>query len=381
VKAPVELAAKLARQWHNPGLRERRLLSPDAWPMELPIGKPTAAEFAQSPARVREHIERWRELRIGEVVWDRRGYRLADEPVALPLRWRLRKPSEWVRACGERQVGDDYALLSRLIEATDAQFHALLIRRLPQLRTTPEPEIIQSARIALQLQPGSARGRPLRALSLGNDSKFFERHRRLLIGLLDLRFEGAVSEQGLESFLDAVDERDHWLLLAPLDKGMLPFRQLRVRAGELQRTPLPAGRILLVENEQCLHQLPRVADCTAVLGSGLHLEWLRADWLGGRRLVYWGDLDTWGLAMLAKARLLQPQLEAVMMERAVFERFSDRAVAEPVPYGGDAPVELTPAEKSLYQFLLGLERGRLEQEFLPEGFVAETLLSVFGGGR
>jgi hypothetical protein len=62
--------------------------------------------------------------------------------------------------------------------------------------------------------------KPLRALAIaGNDSKFMERHEALVPKLLDERFKGQPGELGLEAFLDALDEGDHWLLVAPLEKG------------------------------------------------------------------------------------------------------------------------------------------------------------------
>ncbi|MFO6218086.1 DUF3322 domain-containing protein, partial [Pseudomonas aeruginosa] len=61
-----------------------------------------------------------------------------------------------------------------------------------------------TAQLATQLSPGCAQGRPLRLLAEhGVDTKFFERNAILLTKLLDERFEGAASEQGLTTFLDA----------------------------------------------------------------------------------------------------------------------------------------------------------------------------------
>jgi len=58
---------------------------------------------------------------------------------------------------------------------------------------------------------------------------------------------------------------------------------------------------------------------------------LQALWLDDRALAYWGDLDTWGLSMLAMARLQRPHLKALMMDAATFSEFAPRhAVIEPV---------------------------------------------------
>ena len=137
-------------------------------------------------------------------------------------------------------------------------------------------------------------------------------------------------------------------------------------------TPLPASRILLVENERCLHQLPQpLAGTIAILGAGLNLGWLTAPWLQTRDVAYWGDLDTWGLQMLASARGHLPQLHALLMDRATFDAHADRAVAEPV-HAVVSP-GLLPEEAALDAYLRGLPQGRLEQEFLPAPLVAHTI--------
>jgi len=38
-----------------------------------------------------------------------------------------------------------------------------------------------------------------------------------------------------------------------------------------------------------------------------------------KQIAYWGDMDTSGLTMLAKARSLQPGLTALLMSRELFE--------------------------------------------------------------
>ncbi|WP_456380833.1 Wadjet anti-phage system protein JetD domain-containing protein [Thiolapillus sp.] len=374
MKSPDDLARKLASQWRNPQWREKRLLSAAAWPLELPIGTPAANQIAETPADLLQHVQAWREVGVGEVVWGEKRYRNAAEAVALPLCWRIRKPSEWVQASGEPQIALEYSLLSRLVARIDPMFHTLLIRELPRLIRQSESEIFHAAQIAMQLRPGVAQGKPLRALSVaGSDSKFFERNRRLLTRMLDLRFAGEASEQGLEDFLGAVSEKDHWLLLLPLQPGLLPFAQLRVRASELAHIPLPAGNILVVENEQCQHQLPQLPGCIAVMGAGLNLNWLQAEWLRERRLAYWGDLDTWGLYMLGKARGFQPHMQALLMERSIFDQFEAAAVAEPVPYQDGEPQGLNREELQLFCYLQERERGRLEQEFLAADLVKEAI--------
>jgi len=163
-----------------------------------------------------------------------------------------------------------------------------------------------------------------------------------------------------------------------LDGALLPFRKLRVRSSELRDTALPGGRLLIVENESCQHQVPNVPDTVAVLGTGFDLGWTAGRWLQEKQIGYWGDIDSWGLQFLAKARSTLPHLEALMMASEVYEQFADAAVAEPVVAGTDVPRELDERERSLYRRLLEERRGRLEQEFLAKEFVQEAIVTWVG---
>ena len=382
MKTPQALAAKLAQQWHSADWRERQLLGGGtAWPLTLSIGQPDPAVFLNDATALRNHLQQWRaveDLGLGSVQWQERRYRGSSDAIAVPTHWQLAKPSQCIAAIrhfkvpGHAQVHSDYARLSTLIAGVERPgFQRLLLRRLVQWRDTPTDAVIAAARMALQLEPGCAQGKPLRALAVqGNDTKFFERHASLLTALLDERFDGEASRQGLVGFLGALPEDDHWLLIAPLAPGLLPFAQMRVRASELLTTPLPAHRILLVENERCLHQLPQptaqpLPSTIAVLGAGLNLGWLAAPWLQERTVAYWGDLDTWGLHMLAIARGHVPHLHALLMNAATFSAHQHLAVAEPVHAPEPISGAQTPEEAALQAHLRAQDKGRLEQEFLP----------------
>lgn len=392
MKSPQELAARLAQHWNSADWRERQLLgAAAAWPLTLAIGQPDTAVFLNDAAALRCHLQQWRAVEqhgLGSVQWQERRYRGSSDAIAVPTHWQLAKPSQCIAAIshfkvpGHAQVKSDYARLSTLIAGVERPgFQRLLVRRLVQWRETPTEAVIAAAHTALQLEPGCAQGKPLRALAVqGNDTKFFERHASLLTALLDERFDGEASRQGLVGFLGALPEDDHWLLIAPLSPDLLPFAQMRVRASELLTTPLPDSRILLVENERCLHQLPQpVAHTIAVLGAGLNLGWLAAPWLQGRRVAYWGDLDTWGLHMLATARHHLPHLQALLMDAATFSAHQHLAVAEPVHAPDSACGMLAPDEATLCVHLRTQQKGRLEQEFVPTNAVHRAVRAWVDG--
>lgn len=386
MKSPQELAARLAQQWQSADWRERQLLgSSSAWPLLLPIGQPGAQVFMSDAAQLRSHLQQWRNVEqqgLGSVQWQERRYKGSNDVIAVPTHWQLSRPSQWLaaiqqlKAPGHAQIKADYTRLGSLFAAIEHRgFLRLLVRRLTQWEHIATPDVITAAQIALQLEPGCAQGKPLRALAIqGNDSKFYERHAGLFTALLDERFNKEASRQGLTAFLGALAEDDHWLLVVPLAAGLLPFARQRVPASELKTTPLPGSHILLVENERSLHQLPQPLDGTiAVLGAGLNLNWLAATWLHERKVAYWGDLDTWGLAMLATARKHLPHLHALLMSQDTFDAYRHLAVIEPVH--AEARPAYPPDDAALDAYLRKQERGRLEQEFLPTDCVQQAVKS------
>lgn len=375
MKSPTDLKLKLRRDWNDATKRESRMLdASDCWPIPLSIGKPRPADINSNLDFVRRHIQSWRSVRVGEVVWEPVKYRDTSDEVSVPVRWNIRNSMEWIRACADPLISSEFESLSSLLEHSDPSFHSLLIRKRSIWRDKPLEEVAQACRIASILSPQFAQGRPLRMVSLeGCDTKFFERHVRLLTTLLDIRFEGEVSRMGLESFLGAIPESEHWLLVIDLDGGLLPFGKLRVSSKELEYSPIPGKRLLIVENETCQHQLPCLPNTVAVLGAGFDLEWTKAEWLVERKVGYWGDIDTWGLQFLNKVRKNLPQVEALMMNSEIYERCRNAAVVEPIVAGTQPPACLTPDESILYQIILRDERGRLEQEFIPHKLVIDSL--------
>lgn len=374
--SPDELREKLARQWDNAKLRAERLLPPGNWPLCLTIGKPSAKIFAEQPQRVLQHVQLWRQVAVGRVEWEEVSYRASDGPVSMPLRWIMNGPSDWINAAADATVSREFRLLEGIIEQVDPIFHPLLISHRSLWRNKGSQDIISAARLASRLEPGCAKGLPLRLLSgQGVDTKFIENNISLLTRLLDMRFSGEASEQGLTTFLDAFDESSHWVLVVPLSPGLLPFKKCRVTTAELGETTLPASRVLVIENEQCLHQLPELSDTIAVLGCGLDVQWLSSVVLDKKRVAYWGDMDSWGLLMLARARRCRPTLDVLLMNRELFEQYaSQSAVPEPVKAQEAIPDGLLNEEGDFYRYLTCLPRGRLEQEFLPAGVVGEELV-------
>src|SRR4051812_24754442 len=117
MKSPAELRMVLRRQWYDRALRETRLLGAEnAWPVVVTIGRPSPRLIHTDLDAVKRHVEAWRCVKVGEVIWEAVRYRAMDAPVDIPTGWKLRKPSEWIDACADRPMRDEFETVATLVE-------------------------------------------------------------------------------------------------------------------------------------------------------------------------------------------------------------------------------------------------------------------------
>jgi hypothetical protein len=222
----------------------------------------------------------------------------------------------------------------------------------------------------------------------GVDTKFIERHEALLWELLVPALppehqDPTVTRRDAHAF-----ERRFGLRYEPpqvrfrvLDPSLAPagFTDLAVPLHEFAAwAPEGVETVYVTENKVNGLAFPRASGAIVVFGLGYGIQALaEVPWLAGRRLVYWGDLDTHGFAILARLRARWPQVASVLMDEATLlghralwgqEPEAQRCL-EPLPL-------LTARERAVYDGLREDRWGarvRLEQERLPFGVVAGAI--------
>lgn len=149
---------------------------------------------------------------------------------------------------------------------------------------------------------------------------------------------------------------------------------LRMSSETLLQFELPAKNILVIENEQSCLSLDNIPDTIAVSGGGKNVSWMRVNWLANKRVAYWGDIDSEGLAILSDVRSKLSTVIPLMMDTETVEAYRDRMVDEPESVIRE-PVALTESELMLFRMLRNGDYGsaRLEQERLPIDFVYEKV--------
>jgi len=200
----------------------------------------------------------------------------------------------------------------------------------------------------------------------GVDTKFIGRHRGVLGELLDRQLDPSridARERDFEGRYGFRRKPGYVRFRFPAGYGV--YTELTVRADEFTVPPPGAARVYVVENEITYLAFPLPADAIVIFGGGYAVQALESlAWLTRSDLIYWGDLDTHGFAILSRLRHSFPHARSMLMDRATLLAHQTQWVTEPSPTTADLGL-LTQAEQELYRALTMNELGpaiRLEQE-------------------
>ena len=137
MRSPAELQSKLRRNWEHAALRESRLLGlPGVWPWTLSIGNPSSRRIRDQLDDVKRHLERWRQVNVGKVLWEQVVYRHVSQPVGIPVAWQLDKPSEWIEAIGDPRIRAEFRDMLRDLKDELGRQHEQLATQLSQLNAS-----------------------------------------------------------------------------------------------------------------------------------------------------------------------------------------------------------------------------------------------------
>lgn len=214
----------------------------------------------------------------------------------------------------------------------------------------------------------------LREISVpGVDTKFAERHRAALAALLGVpsTATGFLTGLGLGAKPELVRLRVSPGLGLPT-----PLSELAVRADELAALQIAASAVLVCENEITYLSVPVPNDGAVIWGKGFEVDRVgRLPWLADVDVVYWGDLDTHGFAILDRLRAWLPHTRSVLMDRETLLAHRDRWGTDATPTRATL-TRLTPYEREVYVDLVGDHLGdrvRLEQERIDWSWAEQRL--------
>lgn len=368
---PADVRASLRKKWDSGALATRYLSGADWEPLSAVVKGPSVRDIGGNLDHVRRWAGQWTEAAA-------RG----------PLRVEFKQ-------VGGRHFGAN-SLPARAWLDSYADAWALLgvrgdVRRLEEMAGTPGGDWVRSHPMrALRLAGEwdkllavvdwvARRQRPgmyLRQVDVpGVDTKFIERHRGVLAELLDRRLDpGRVDEA-------AGDFATRYGFAGKPDyvRFRCPFRGLSeatVRVDELAAAPPGVSRVFVVENEITYLAFPLPEKAMVIWGRGYAVDALAPlRWLAELDVVYWGDIDTHGFAILSRLRGMFPRVRSMLMDTDTLLAHRDQWVREPSP-ATVVLAGLTEEEAALYADLAaGVygDRVRLEQERVAFGAVERAI--------
>jgi len=216
----------------------------------------------------------------------------------------------------------------------------------------------------------------------GIDTKFIEKHKKILDTLLCVLLDqeptrlaqnGFEKRYGLKYDLPTIRFRilDESLYIGGLSDISLPL-------NEFMSLDIGCSRVFITENKINGLSFPNIKNAIVIFGLGYGVESLKnVKWLESKELIYWGDIDTHGFAILSQIRGYFSHIESMLMNDEVIEKFKYLAVKESSSkrFLGELD-NLTQEEYEVFEKLkenLYGEALRIEQERIGFGyFVART---------
>lgn len=350
--------------------------------LSIPLHPPTESAVLQHPAEIREWARSWSDIPDrSSICWSERRWPSVGRQ-SIPERLRLSGPMEISAFAGKRAAwlvlqGRTLALADRwnmawrelCPAACRENFPSRLQRAAGSYQTMAESDwqMLIRALDWLLAHPGEnryARELPIR----GIDTKWIERHKKevshLHAALTDSDDIGIVLKAPTQTrvrFLDAA--------LAPCG-----LRDISAAPEELDRYDKAPKTVIICENLISVMTLPNLEGVVAIHGGGYGVVDLGAiRWLASTPVLYWGDLDSHGFAILNQWRHHHAHTRSLMMDEETLLRHRDLCTTEPTPSEAELD-RLTGEELSALGMLS--ENGnalRLEQERIEWGYALQRI--------
>lgn len=362
------------------------------WPVRVPLGNLKERDVLESMDAVAQWVREWHQVQATlssgiALVWETRQWArlgeqriparmLIDSPAAL-ADW-INLGSQWSQACFRRD-----ALFRRF---TNLRSSPVCRRHLAVFVDWADEDVERLHALLAWFEANPRSGLYLRQLPVpGIDTKWVESRKAVVRDFL-LAAKGGLPTEASQDFHEVCGLRRpsaklRLRILCPkLRASLAGLCDIEAPVEEVARMNLAARSIIIVENLETGLALPDFEGTVAFMRLGhavselARIPWLGPDHLGGPteegqwpRVIYWGDLDTHGFAILSRARGIFSRLQSILMDEATLSSGKPLWVTELKPNRAEALRHLTPPEMDVYTGLRSNRWGirlRLEQERL-----------------
>jgi hypothetical protein len=382
---PADLKAQVQRLWDR-GLLLQCLLGGDhLFPRRLTLKVPSSTDLTNRFDAVRAWITGLQQSVGLRIVMRDVNHRVIGNN-AVPREVWIDSLQDALQLIGK---GGDAQRFAKLIEQTRDRFPQLL----PLLERRPL-EMCELAKkwpvlldVVAWMQQNPRPGIYLRQIDVpGVHTKYIEAHLGILSEMFDLVLPATAIDAratGADQFCVRYGLRDKPLRIRfrmlDANLALLPGgvdQDVTLDQHSFSTLAVNVDRVFMTENEINFLSFPALAGAMVVFGAGYGFDKLGiANWLARCEVMYWGDIDTHGFAILDQLRSLLPRARSFLMDRDTLLAHRGHWGAEPKPERRDLH-RLTAEEQGLFDDLRDNKLGdsvRLEQERIGFGWLQASL--------
>lgn len=219
----------------------------------------------------------------------------------------------------------------------------------------------------------------------GVDTKFIQHHRKVIDTLLQEVLSEKFYNPSIVKLSNYGFEKKYGLKY-PLNR--IRFKTLKTKIESLEdieistkafnSLELRADYVLIIENLTTFLAFPLYKNMLIIYGGGFRAaNFKEIDLSFAKKIFYWGDIDTYGYAILSNLREVLPQIDSFLMDMDTLKRFIHLCVQEPVQSNSKLK-NLTTKELEVFDALQnGDFKGlRLEQERIPMKYAANLISNI-----
>lgn len=403
MKTPADVRALATKRFQRERLNALRealgCAVTTTWPWVVPLGRPTERDVLTDARSVLAWRDAWVDAKVlgdFEVETDVIAWR-AIGTQTVPVRVLFVNTKAIAKVAGLLPLWTQVVTRAKRFVALWPGIEEAMVREWAMLADWSDDAVLALERVLTWFVDHPKSGLYLRQLPIeGVDTKWFTEPRkkvvqRLLVAIREAKESVPLMAESSEA-LDPDTTFETVCGLKPLPKlirGRLldevdqkvfyGLSDLSLPLDEWAQLPLYPEIVFISENLQTGLAFEAHPKSVVFFGLGAGVTQLAAiPWVRTARIIYWGDIDTYGLEILAHLRSVLPQTESVMMNRQTLEAFRGLAVAENRQASGAHVEHLRENEREVFDALKvgDLARLRLEQEHIPWPVAREMLLAV-----
>jgi len=362
------------------------------WPMRVNLGSLKERDALGSMDVVNQWAREWHHAQSTlpsgvTLLWETRQWArlgeqriptrvVIDSPAALAA-W-VDQGTQWLRACSRRE-----ALYRRF---TNLRNSSVCRRHLAVFVDWADEDVERLHVLLAWFEVNARSDLYLRQLPVpGIDTKWVEPRKAVVRDFL-MAAKGGLVNEASQDFHEVCGLRKpsaklRLRILCPkLRASLAGLCDIEAPVEEVARMSLAVRSVIIVENLETGLSLPDFEGTVAFMRLGhavselARIPWLRPDHLGGAaeqgqlpQVIYWGDLDTHGFAILSRARGIFSRLQSILMDEVTLLSGQSLWVTELRPNRAEVLGHLTVSEMDVYAGLRLNRWGasvRLEQERL-----------------